>query len=250
MLSFVAKARSSLSVSSIRTWTLNAPRNRPANRSQCAPSLLARFRPSNSIVNRFGCRTYSSMDPSDDMVNMPHINLDGERVEPELEAEHSSPPPSPPASPSAPSCTQHSAPPYVNSKPSYKNSFVPQRTRQDATPSESENNGHTFVSSYYRIDESVFAPYLTRKNLVFKQNASKQLVIRECPFCHDTKSNPTNLWKLYIYMENGHYFCFRCNAQGSWCVRIVLSLPLRFCNTSSSSQPSHTDAFPPFACVP
>ncbi|XP_049848452.1 twinkle mtDNA helicase-like [Schistocerca gregaria] len=55
-----------------------------------------------------------------------------------------------------------------------------------------------------------------RKNLVFKRNEKNQIMLKECPFCHDTKSKPTNLWKLYIYTDNGRYFCFRCDAQGSW----------------------------------
>lgn len=220
MLSFVANARAHLVARSLRPSRLNASLNRQRKSASNALHKTASFRPSNGLVSRFGCRNYATPEPSDEMLNMPHMSHDGEHIEPELEAEHSLPPtaPTPVIPPTTPAFTGST--PYAASKPQYKNSYTAQRTRQDA---ESQNGGHTFVSSYYRIDESVFAPYLTRKNLAFKQTGNKQLVIRECPFCHDTKAHPTNLWKLYIYMENGHYFCFRCNAQGSWCVATCAS---------------------------
>lgn len=45
---------------------------------------------------------------------------------------------------------------------------------------------------------------------------ANQIIIKECPFCHDTKGHISNLYKLYIYKDNGRYYCFRCGAQGSW----------------------------------
>lgn len=87
------------------------------------------------------------------------------------------------------------------------------------TPTSSD----TFVSSYYKFDDSVFIPYLTRKNIAFRKNEKGQIIVKDCPFCHDTKSNISNLWKLYIYTDNGKYFCFRCNSQGSWYEIYILS---------------------------
>lgn len=102
-----------------------------------------------------------------------------------------------------------------SAKPAYQplrnKPFVPQKSNVATS-----NTPGTFVSSYYKMDESNLISYLTRKNIPFKQNSSRQIVVRDCPFCHDTKAHPTNLWKLYIYMENGNYFCFRCSSQGSW----------------------------------
>eukprot|EP00612_Vaucheria_litorea_P001307 CAMPEP_0171457412 /NCGR_PEP_ID=MMETSP0945-20130129/3508_1 /TAXON_ID=109269 /ORGANISM="Vaucheria litorea, Strain CCMP2940" /LENGTH=574 /DNA_ID=CAMNT_0011983029 /DNA_START=203 /DNA_END=1924 /DNA_ORIENTATION=- len=40
--------------------------------------------------------------------------------------------------------------------------------------------------------------------------------MKHCPFCHDTKGKLDNLWKLYIGIEGGAFYCHRCEAQGSW----------------------------------
>lgn len=74
----------------------------------------------------------------------------------------------------------------------------------------------TFVSSYYRIDESQLISFIERKKLEYKMGNANQIIIKECPFCHDTKGHISNLYKLYIYKDNGRYYCFRCGAQGSW----------------------------------
>jgi twinkle protein len=41
-------------------------------------------------------------------------------------------------------------------------------------------------------------------------------VVKYCPFCHDHKDKPSNLWKLYISRGTGVYLCHRCGASGSW----------------------------------
>jgi twinkle protein len=37
-----------------------------------------------------------------------------------------------------------------------------------------------------------------------------------CPFCRPHKDKFENLWKLSINLENGTFFCIRCNSRGSW----------------------------------
>lgn len=43
------------------------------------------------------------------------------------------------------------------------------------------------------------------------------VVLRECPFCpKPTNNKPDNLYKLYLQVGRGAYFCHRCGAKGSW----------------------------------
>jgi len=83
----------------------------------------------------------------------------------------------------------------------------------------SSNNGGgggaTFVSGYYKVSESEITEFMKRKQLMYKIVAS-EIVIKECPFCHDTKNNVSNMWKLYIHRYTGAYLCHRCGCKGSW----------------------------------
>jgi twinkle protein len=73
----------------------------------------------------------------------------------------------------------------------------------------------TFVSEHYNVNESEMIEFLDRKNLSHKAMQG-ELVIKECPFCHDTKGVVTNLWKLYISRKTGAFMCHRCGNKGSW----------------------------------
>ncbi|KAL7465656.1 hypothetical protein ACHAXS_007329 [Conticribra weissflogii] len=43
------------------------------------------------------------------------------------------------------------------------------------------------------------------------------VVFKECPFCaKPTGGKADNLYKLYVKIGNGAYFCHRCGAKGSW----------------------------------
>ncbi|EFC47626.1 predicted protein [Naegleria gruberi] len=77
------------------------------------------------------------------------------------------------------------------------------------------NAFNTFVSNFYKINESDIQEFLTRKGLGFR-NVMNEIIVKECPFCHDTKGKVTNLWKLYIHRASGAYMCHRCGAKGSW----------------------------------
>lgn len=87
---------------------------------------------------------------------------------------------------------------------------------------ETNSRGTTFVSSYYRIDEQQIFSFLERKSLDFRLSPDRsQVIIKECPFCHDTKGHASNQFKLYIYKDNGRYYCFRCGSNGSWYVLFI-----------------------------
>ena len=46
---------------------------------------------------------------------------------------------------------------------------------------------------------------------------SSHVIIRECPFCtKPTNNKADNLYKLYIALGGGAYFCHRCGVNGSW----------------------------------
>ncbi|KYQ94381.1 T7-like mitochondrial DNA helicase [Tieghemostelium lacteum] len=76
-------------------------------------------------------------------------------------------------------------------------------------------NNNTFVSSHYKVNVDNILQYLDRKKLVYKI-VGQEIIIKECPFCPDTKGKFDNLWKLYISKETAAYFCHRCANKGSW----------------------------------
>ncbi|KAL9655841.1 hypothetical protein ABK040_000903 [Willaertia magna] len=73
----------------------------------------------------------------------------------------------------------------------------------------------TFVSNYYKINENDIKDYLNNKNLIYKI-INNEIIIKECPFCHDTKGKISNFWKLYIHSSSGSFYCHRCGCKGSW----------------------------------
>lgn len=58
--------------------------------------------------------------------------------------------------------------------------------------------------------------FLSQQGLEFKENARDEgLVLKECPFCHPIKGDPSNMFKLGI-TTRGSFHCFRCNSSGNW----------------------------------
>ncbi len=46
---------------------------------------------------------------------------------------------------------------------------------------------------------------------------NSHVVIRECPFCEKpTHGKADNMFKIYVQIGGGAYFCHRCGAKGSW----------------------------------
>ncbi len=42
------------------------------------------------------------------------------------------------------------------------------------------------------------------------------VIIRECPFCNKpTKGKADNMFKLYVQIGGGAYFCHRCGSKGN-----------------------------------
>lgn len=52
--------------------------------------------------------------------------------------------------------------------------------------------------------------------MVDHKRTGKQLVIKECPFCHETNGKLDNIYKLNIELGTGLYICHRCQAKGNW----------------------------------
>lgn len=73
----------------------------------------------------------------------------------------------------------------------------------------------TFVSQHFKINTNELVSFLDQNRLSHRLSGS-ELVVKECPFCHDTKGLPNNQWKLYISKDSGAFNCFRCGNKGSW----------------------------------
>jgi len=49
------------------------------------------------------------------------------------------------------------------------------------------------------------------------RSTPSHLILRECPFCEKPTNNKAdNLYKMYVQIGSGAYFCHRCGAGGSW----------------------------------
>lgn len=49
------------------------------------------------------------------------------------------------------------------------------------------------------------------------RTTSSHVIFKECPFCSKpTRNKADNLYKLYVQIGGGAYFCHRCGAHGSW----------------------------------
>eukprot|EP00984_Skeletonema_dohrnii_P007446 scaffold2701_cov137-Skeletonema_dohrnii-CCMP3373.AAC.5 len=60
-------------------------------------------------------------------------------------------------------------------------------------------------------------PHLSTNNSDHFRITSTHVVIKECPFCSKpTNHKPDNMYKCYVKLGGGAYFCHRCGAKGSW----------------------------------
>eukprot|EP01080_Neovahlkampfia_damariscottae_P003074 gene3074-5244_t len=73
----------------------------------------------------------------------------------------------------------------------------------------------TFVSKHFQLGNNEVVEFL-EKNKLYHRNSGEEIVIKECPFCHDTKGKLENFWKLYIHKISGAFMCHRCGNSGSW----------------------------------
>lgn len=58
------------------------------------------------------------------------------------------------------------------------------------------------MSKHKDVEPGEVCQFLDRQNFDFKVLGA-EVVVKECPFCHDTGGKPDNLWKLYIGLEKG-----------------------------------------------
>lgn len=71
-----------------------------------------------------------------------------------------------------------------------------------ATVGEACRESSTFVSKHVVLPVVDVASFLDQRGLTFKISG-KEVIVKECPFCHDTGGKLDNLWKLYIGLEKG-----------------------------------------------
>lgn len=65
-----------------------------------------------------------------------------------------------------------------------------------------ESSSSTFVSKHHVLQPNNVTAFLDYCGLQFKM-FGREVVVKECPFCHDTAGKPDNLWKLYIALDKG-----------------------------------------------
>lgn len=65
-----------------------------------------------------------------------------------------------------------------------------------------ENSSSTFVSRHHVLQPSDVAAFLDQRGLDFRISGG-EVVVKECPFCHDIGGKLDNMWKLYIGMDKG-----------------------------------------------
>ncbi|MGZ3773000.1 MAG: bifunctional DNA primase/helicase [Pseudobdellovibrionaceae bacterium] len=73
----------------------------------------------------------------------------------------------------------------------------------------------TFVSKHYEISPSEITSYLQSKGYDARPSGD-QWNLKQCPTCHDTKGNVSNMWRAYVNRTNGAWMCHRCSNKGSW----------------------------------
>ncbi|KAL7483359.1 hypothetical protein ACHAW6_009034 [Cyclotella cf. meneghiniana] len=94
-------------------------------------------------------------------------------------------------------------------------------------PSTTQKRSKVFVSKHNTLNLSPhsIASYITSQcphlSLPPKSDdfriTNSHVILKECIFCSKpTNGKPDNLFKLYIQVGGGAYFCHRCGAKGSW----------------------------------
>ncbi|CAM9640212.1 unnamed protein product, partial [Ectocarpus sp. 13 AM-2016] len=90
------------------------------------------------------------------------------------------------------------------------------RLQLPPTAAETYRQSGTFVSKHHVLEQTDVVAFLDQRSMEFRV-AGGEVVVKECPFCHDTGGKADNMWKLYIGLNNGGaWMCHRCAASGSW----------------------------------
>jgi twinkle protein len=73
------------------------------------------------------------------------------------------------------------------------------------------------VSKFAEIDSGKVLRFLKSHGIEFRDNAfGEKVEVKICPFCHDTKNDRSNFYKLCIFLQRGNFNCLRCGAHGSF----------------------------------
>lgn len=87
--------------------------------------------------------------------------------------------------------------------------------RDHQSPSPSSTANAPYVSKHFHLTGDEVVHYLNQRSCNFRLSGNVAIV-ETCPFCHDTRGLPDNLYKLHIFRDTGGFNCFRCKAKGSW----------------------------------
>jgi twinkle protein len=72
----------------------------------------------------------------------------------------------------------------------------------------------TFVSKYNNIlNPTEIFTFLNSEKLIYRTQGD-EIIVKECPLCHNTKNKINNFNKLYISKKTGQYICHRCGVKG------------------------------------
>lgn len=83
--------------------------------------------------------------------------------------------------------------------------FNPKMIRRPTQPTVAEayrELSSTFVSKHVELPSADVTSFLHQRGLQFRL-AGAEVVVKECPFCHDIGKKVDNMWKLYIGLKNG-----------------------------------------------
>jgi len=90
------------------------------------------------------------------------------------------------------------------------------------------NKDHMEISKRYKVFVSKHNNLNVTSNMIQDFCASngipmdemktsvRHIIIKECPFCHPINNKADNMYKLYVEIGSGLYFCHRCGANGNW----------------------------------
>jgi hypothetical protein len=56
----------------------------------------------------------------------------------------------------------------------------------------------TFVSKHFQLNSNEIIEFLDKSNMIYRKSG-EEIVVKECPFCHETKGKLENQYKLYVH---------------------------------------------------
>lgn len=65
-----------------------------------------------------------------------------------------------------------------------------------------ERQSSTFVSKHVEVPLGEVEAFLLQRKMAYRVSGN-EVVVKECPFCHETGGKLDNLWKLNIGLHSG-----------------------------------------------